>query len=326
MPRDVGGNYTLPAGNPVVPNTIIATNWANSTMQDIADALTASLSIDGSVTTAKIADDAVTRAKLNGLDANGMVAAISATEFEARTITGTANKVTVTNGDGVAGDPTLTLPDAITLVTPTVTGAATFSSDVAIKRTGGTAAGVELGNIDNQASTPFIDFHSGTDGTNDYDSRILASGGTTSDGAGTLNIIAANAQVGGSEIYRRNNILGTVGQSGGTPTGAVFQTVSNSNGIATLFADGSIIQNAVLSGAADINTAAGNVFTSTDEVWTYPVATSNTNWVTSHPASFGGTWGSALAIGASSATLQVFSASTFTGTFSLSVASMGRWF
>lgn len=128
MPRDIAGNYTLPAGNPVVPNTIIATNWANTTMQDIADALSASLSIDGSVTTAKIADDAVTPPKLAGLDVNGMVARISATEFEGRTVTGTANKITVTNGDGVAGNPTLTLPDAVTLVTPTITGTADFGA------------------------------------------------------------------------------------------------------------------------------------------------------------------------------------------------------
>lgn len=64
MPRDASGVYTLPAGNPVIPNTIIATNWANSTMEDIAAALTASLSIDGSVTTAKLANSAVTTAKL----------------------------------------------------------------------------------------------------------------------------------------------------------------------------------------------------------------------------------------------------------------------
>lgn len=64
MPRDASGNYTLPAGNPVIPNTIIATNWANTTMDDIAAALTASLSVDGSVTTAKLANLSVTTAKL----------------------------------------------------------------------------------------------------------------------------------------------------------------------------------------------------------------------------------------------------------------------
>lgn len=64
MPRDVNGVYTLPAGNPVIPNTIIATNWANTTMDDIAAALTASLSIDGSVTTNKLANSAVTTVKI----------------------------------------------------------------------------------------------------------------------------------------------------------------------------------------------------------------------------------------------------------------------
>jgi len=48
MPRNSQGLYTLPAGNPVVPNTLIESNWANSTMDDIAAALTGSLPRDGS--------------------------------------------------------------------------------------------------------------------------------------------------------------------------------------------------------------------------------------------------------------------------------------
>ena len=48
MPRDGGGTYTLPAGNPVIPGTIIETTWANPTMSDIAAALTDSLSRTGS--------------------------------------------------------------------------------------------------------------------------------------------------------------------------------------------------------------------------------------------------------------------------------------
>jgi len=47
MPRNGSGVYNLPAGNPVVPGTVIQTAWANPTMSDIAAALTASLSADG---------------------------------------------------------------------------------------------------------------------------------------------------------------------------------------------------------------------------------------------------------------------------------------
>src|SRR4051812_16960381 len=47
MPRDINGNFTLPAGNPVLPDTEIASTWANPTMADIAAALTDSLSRTG---------------------------------------------------------------------------------------------------------------------------------------------------------------------------------------------------------------------------------------------------------------------------------------
>lgn len=47
MPRDSNGNYTLPAGNPVVPNTLIEASWANPTMDDLAAAMTDSLSRSG---------------------------------------------------------------------------------------------------------------------------------------------------------------------------------------------------------------------------------------------------------------------------------------
>lgn len=59
---------------------------------------------------------------------NGLWARTGAGTGSARTITGTANKVDVTNGDGGSGNPTLTIPDAVTLVTPTITGVTTFSA------------------------------------------------------------------------------------------------------------------------------------------------------------------------------------------------------
>lgn len=48
MPRDGSGNFSLAAGNPVVPGTLIDTTWANPTLEDIAAALTGSLPRDGS--------------------------------------------------------------------------------------------------------------------------------------------------------------------------------------------------------------------------------------------------------------------------------------
>lgn len=47
MPRDASGNYTLPAGNPVVTGTIIESDWANTTLNDVADEMTDSLSRTG---------------------------------------------------------------------------------------------------------------------------------------------------------------------------------------------------------------------------------------------------------------------------------------
>jgi len=47
MPRNSSGVYTLPASNPVVPFTTIATSWANPTMSDIGAELTNSLDRTG---------------------------------------------------------------------------------------------------------------------------------------------------------------------------------------------------------------------------------------------------------------------------------------
>ena len=63
MPRDGSGNYTLPAGNPVVDGTTIETTWANPTMSDIALQLNNVLTRDGllgPITQFKLVDGLVT--------------------------------------------------------------------------------------------------------------------------------------------------------------------------------------------------------------------------------------------------------------------------
>lgn len=47
MARDGSGNYSLAAGNPVVTGTSISSTWANNTLNDVASALTQSVSKDG---------------------------------------------------------------------------------------------------------------------------------------------------------------------------------------------------------------------------------------------------------------------------------------
>ncbi len=47
MPRDANGNYTLPAGNPVVSGTVIESAWANALTSDLANEMTDSLSRSG---------------------------------------------------------------------------------------------------------------------------------------------------------------------------------------------------------------------------------------------------------------------------------------
>jgi hypothetical protein len=47
MSRNGSGTYQLPAGNPVVTATTISSTWANTTLTDIATALTNSVAADG---------------------------------------------------------------------------------------------------------------------------------------------------------------------------------------------------------------------------------------------------------------------------------------
>lgn len=72
MPRDINDVYTLPAGNPVVPGTVIDTNWANSTLNDISQALTDSLDKSDPTKAREIIDaakgsDTYTKAQVDAL-------------------------------------------------------------------------------------------------------------------------------------------------------------------------------------------------------------------------------------------------------------------
>ena len=50
MARNGSGTYNLPAGNPVITGATISSTWGNTTLSDIASALTQSIATDGQTT------------------------------------------------------------------------------------------------------------------------------------------------------------------------------------------------------------------------------------------------------------------------------------
>lgn len=98
--------------------------WAERTLTAPAAGLTITnpAGIAGNPTFA-LANDL---AAVEGLASTGLAARTATDTWAQRTLTGTAAEITVTNGDGVSGNPTISIPAAVTFTGKTVTGG-TFS-------------------------------------------------------------------------------------------------------------------------------------------------------------------------------------------------------
>jgi hypothetical protein len=199
MSRNGSGTYTLPAGNPVVTGTTIASTWANNTLSDIASALTDSVAADGqtamtgnlnlnsnkivNLATPTLSTDAVTKAYADALVGGAgsftTLTSSGATTFTAgtastSTTTGTAvitgglgvsGRINAANFDGIVGANTAASGKFSTLeATGVTTVQAGTASNPAITTTGDTNTGIFFSAADT------IDFAEGGTACGQFDS------------------------------------------------------------------------------------------------------------------------------------------------------------
>jgi hypothetical protein len=91
---------------------------------------------------------------------------------------------------------------------------------------------IEIGKVGRtEAGTPFIDFHSSV-GSQDFDVRLVASGGTTTTiGQGILNIIGSQLQFNGNTVWHKNNMGNGSGLDADTVDGKHANQIASTDDI-----------------------------------------------------------------------------------------------
>jgi hypothetical protein len=138
-PAGIGGDFTFALTNDLAALEGLgstgfavrsaADTWVQRSLTAPAAGLTISneTGVSGNPTFA-LANDL---AALEGLGSTGLAVRSGSDTWLQRSIAGTANEITIANGDGVSGNPTASLPSALTFTGKTVTGG-TFASPTAI--------------------------------------------------------------------------------------------------------------------------------------------------------------------------------------------------
>jgi hypothetical protein len=148
--------------------------------------------------------------------------------------------------------------------------------------------------------------------------------------AGVKNF-TSNPTINNSLIYARSNILGTVSQSGGVPTGAVIERGSNVNGRFVKYADGTLICMQEWGVSLAISTSSFGGFRSVAQTWTYPasfVGGSGEIYPFANTKRVGSGFGAGCTGETASAVEWIVTAITSTAASTRYVATMaiGRWY
>lgn len=231
MPRNLSGVYTLPAGNPVVPGTTIDANWANSTLQDISNELTNSLSRTGAggmLAPFRIDDGNVTGPGLSFLNETNTGYYRLAAGSTAFSILGVNTLQMNTTAVTVPNTRTLNAQgNALVGGTFGVTGAATFASTLAV--TGAiTATGGVLGNVTAAAGTSSFN-----DVTISGSLDMVAGSSATITGLSN----PTNASDAANKSYVDTQVATRLALAGGTMSGAIAMGTNKITGLGTPTAD-----------------------------------------------------------------------------------------
>lgn len=131
MSRNGNGTYNLPAGNPVSSGSVITSTWANTTLSDIAVALTGSIAADGQ--TPVTGNLNMAGNKVSNLGAGTL-------STDAANLAQVTSSVAITGGN-INGTPIgATTPSTGAFTTLSATGEVTFSSTGSMKVPSGTTA------------------------------------------------------------------------------------------------------------------------------------------------------------------------------------------
>ena len=114
MSRNGSGTYSLPAGNPVVTNTTISSTWANTTLTDLATAMTGSIAADGQTTIT--GNLQMNSNKLTGL----AVGTTAGDSVEFSQLAALLNNATLTGTVSMTGTGFLLIPKGTTAERPAV--------------------------------------------------------------------------------------------------------------------------------------------------------------------------------------------------------------
>jgi len=130
-------------------------------------------------------------------------------------------------------------------------------------------------------------------------------------------------------VYDNRNIVGTVSQSSGVPTGAIIQQGSNGNGAFTRFADGTQICTSGNFSNIDVTTGTNNIFrNATPITWNFPAGFVGVDTVHGSVNSMANSethWGNMRVTSATDALITVFAPSSVTGR-TVRAFAVGRWY